>query len=348
MAKRTSAAGNSANPVLAELWRAEMLESVHRGTAVVAAPSGEIVAAWGDPARVVLPRSAAKMIQALPLVESGAADAAGLGPEQLALACASHRGAPVHTRLAARWLESIGLGEPDLRCGAHPPGDLDTRCALHARGEAPSQLHNNCSGKHCGFLTLGRRLGGGPEYIDPSHPAQQAVRRVTEELTGERVAGFAIDGCSAPNFAVTLAGLAAAMARLATAGRSLGGARGRAAQRLVEAVAAHPVLVAGEGHACTGLIRACAGRAVVKTGAEGVFVALLPARGAGAGGGLGIALKVDDGASRASEAAMAALLARYGALERGHPVFAALADAPLRNWRGIVHGQLRAAPALMA
>lgn len=330
----------TANPTLAEIWRGGMLESIHRGSAVVAGPDGRVLEAWGDPARVVLPRSAVKMIQALPLIESGAADAAGLGAEHLALACASHQGAPVHTRLAGRWLESIGLGEADLRCGAHPPGDADTRRALEMREQNPSQLHNNCSGKHCGFLTLARHLGAGPDYIDPDHPVQRAVREATEEVTGERVAGVAIDGCSAPNFAVTLAGLAGAMARFATPEQSFRAIRAAAARRLVAAMAAHPELVAGEGRATTDLIRASAGRAVVKTGAEGVFTAILPERG------LGIALKIDDGASRGSEAAIAALLARHGALERGHRVFRQLAEAPIRNWRGIEHGHLRAAPAL--
>lgn len=328
------------SPVLAELWRGGLLESVHRGAAVVADAEGGVLAALGDPGRLVLPRSAAKPIQALALVESGAADAAGLGPEHLALACASHQGAPMHTELAAAWLAALGLGEPDLRCGAHPPGDPDTRSQLETRGRRPSQLHNNCSGKHCGFLTLARHLGAGPDYVDPGHPVQQMVRRTTEEVTGEAVGGVVTDGCSAPNFAVSLAGLAAAMARFAAPERSFGGARAGAARRLVEAMAAHPVLVAGEGRPATELIRACAGRAVVKTGAEGVFVAILHGRG------LGIALKVDDGASRASEAAMAALLARFGALERDHPVYRRLADARLRNWRGIEHGRLRAAPAL--
>ncbi len=212
--------------------------------------------------------------------------------------------------------------------------------ALEARGQEPGQLHNNCSGKHCGFLTLGRHLGAGPDYVDPDHPVQRAVREATEAVTGERVAGVAIDGCSAPNFAVTLGGLARAMARFATPEQSFRGARAEAARRLVAAMAAHPELVAGEGRATTELIRASAGGAVVKTGAEGVFVAILPERG------LGIALKIDDGASRGSEAAIAALLVRHGALERGHPVFRRLADAPIRNWRGIAHGHLRAAAAL--
>jgi L-asparaginase II len=329
-----------ANPVLAEVWRGEILECVHRGTAVVATAAGEVVEAWGDPARVVLPRSSCKMIQALPLVESGAADAAGLGAEELALACASHQGAAVHTGLASRWLSGLGLGERDLRCGTHLPNDPEARFDLRQRGAAADQFHNNCSGKHCGFLTANQHLRGGPEYVDPAHPLQKAIRLATEEVTGETVSGMAIDGCSAPNFAVSLKGLATAMARFATPEASFSGIRAAAARRLREAMVAHPVLIAGEGHPCTSLIRACAGRAVVKTGAEGVFIAILPEKG------LGIALKIDDGAARGRDAAIAALLARHGALDRRDPVYTALADAPILNCRGYAHGHIRAAAAL--
>lgn len=334
------------NPILAEVWRGGILECVHRGTAVVATASGEVVEAWGDPGRVILPRSACKIIQALPLVESGAADAAGLGTEQLALACASHQGAALHTGLARRWLDGIGLGDADLRCGAHVPKDPEASHDLYHRHALPDQVHNNCSGKHCGFLTANRHLGAklkywGPDYVDPDHPLQKAVRLVTEEVTGDTVSAFAIDGCSAPNFAVSLKGLATAMARFATPEASFLGARASAARRLRDAMAAHPMLVAGEGRACTNLLRACAGRAMVKTGAEGVFIAILPSRG------LGIALKIDDGNTRGSQAAVTALLARHGALERSDPVYTALADAPILNCRGYAHGHLRAAETLL-
>ena len=328
------------NPVLAEIWRGEILECVHRGTAVVATASGEVVEAWGDPGRVILPRSACKIIQALPLVESGAADAVGLGTEQLALACASHQGAAVHTGLAKRWLEGIGLGEADLRCGAHVPNDPEASHALYHRSAQPDQFHNNCSGKHCGFLTANLHLGGGADYVEPDHPLQRAVRQATEEVTGDTVTKFSIDGCSAPNFAVSLKGLATAMARFATPETSFTGARTIAAKRLREAVVAHPVLVSGEGRPVTNLLQACGGRAMVKSGAEGVFTAILPSKG------LGIALKIDDGNGRGSQAAIAALMARYGALDRSDPVYTALADAPILNCRGYAHGHLRAAATL--
>ncbi len=325
--------------ILAEVWRGEFLESLHLGHAVVVDAAGAAVAVWGDPDRIILPRSACKMVQALPLVESGAAEAAGLGAEQLALACASHNGAPAHTERVAAWLHGLGLGDGDLRCGPQMPLDRQARRALICADSPPRQWHNNCSGKHAGFLTLKTRLGGGPEYVRADHPVQSAVRAAFEEVTGIASPGHAIDGCSAPNFATSLTGLARAMARFATAGAG-GDARARAMVRLREAMALHPELVAGEGRACTRLMRAMGGRAMVKTGAEAVFVAILP------GPGLGLALKIDDGASRASEAAIAALLVRLGALERDHPVARHYLAAPLVNRAGIRCGEVRAAAGL--
>ena len=318
---------------LVELWRGDILESVHSGHAAVCDVHGEVVMAWGDPNHVTYPRSSAKMIQALPLVESGAADAAGLGQEQLALACASHKGAPMHTTRVATWLSALGLGEPDLRCGAHTPGDRPTAEALARAGERPCQIHNNCSGKHAGFLTLARHLGAGPEYVEIGHPVQQAARSAFEETAGEASAGWGVDGCSAPNFAASLAGTARAMASFATAGQRAGG-RAEAQRRLTAAMIAHPDLVSGERATCAELMRACEGRAAVKTGAEGVYVAILPELG------LGVALKIADGATRASEATVAAILVRLGVLDTAHPVAERLTAGVQRNWRGIATGRL--------
>lgn len=326
--------------IMVEVWRGPLAESVHRGHAVVCDAAGRIVDAWGDPETVILPRSSVKMLQALPLVESGAADAAGLRPEHLALACASHQGAAMHTTRVLRWLEGLGLSEHDLRCGAHPPQDDDTRHALICAGHAPGQAHNNCSGKHSGFLTLTRHLGAGPDYIEPDHPVQRAVRAAFEEMTGAPSPGFGIDGCSAPNFACTLSGLARAMARMAAAREDTGDARSRAAARLVAAMRAHPELVAGEGRACTELMRAMGGRVAVKTGAEAVFTAILPEQG------LGIALKIEDGATRASECAIAAILVRLGVLDAGHPAARRRLNPELRSWRGLHAGEIRPASAL--
>ncbi|MGY6633635.1 MAG: asparaginase [Alkalilacustris sp.] len=319
---------------MVDVWRGGRVESRHAGDAVVCTAAGEVVEAWGDPESLLLPRSSCKMVQALPLVESGAAE--GLGDDLLALACASHQGAPEHTGRVADWLKALDLGPDALRCGAHRPNDRAAAEDLIRRGAQPCQLHNNCSGKHAGFLTLSRHLRAGPDYIDPDHPVQRAVRTSFEEVTGETSPGWAIDGCSAPNFATSLRGLARAMAAFAVAdGRCV---RSRAMVRLRTAMMAHPGLVAGEGRACTGLMRAMAGRAAVKTGAEGVFVAILPDRG------LGVALKIADGAGRAAETAIAALLVRLGALDPDAPGVARWRSPEITNWRGLQTGHIAPAP----
>lgn len=200
----------------------------------------------------------------------------------------------------------------------------------------PRQIHNNCSGKHAGFLSLSRHLGGGAEYVDPSHPVQVAVREAFEEVTGGQSAGFAIDGCSAPNFATTLHGLARAMAFFADAKRRAG-SRAQAAARLVRAMTMFPELVAGEGRACTELMRAMNGKVAVKTGAEGVFIAIIPELT------LGVALKISDGANRASECAIAALLVRLGVLAPDHPAARKRVNAVQKNWRGLETGIIRPA-----
>ena len=319
---------------MVELWRGGLLESTHLGHAVLVDDTGQIVQAWGDPERIIFPRSSCKMIQALPLVESGAADAYGLTPVQLALSCASHQGAALHVNAARDWLAGIGLGEPDLRCGSHEPYDKAERDRLICDHEGPCQLHNNCSGKHSGFLTVTKHLKAGPEYVEIDHPLQKAIRAATEEVTGETVAGYGIDGCSAPNFAMSVAGLARAMAAFAKA-REGGSVRERAMQRLRDAMAAHPEYVAGEGRSCTELMRAMGGRVAIKTGAEAVFIAMIPEKK------LGLALKIEDGNSRASEAALVGILTRLGVLDAAHPMAEKRLPAPQTNCRGIRTGELR-------
>jgi L-asparaginase II len=319
---------------MVELWRGGLLESTHLGHAVLVDDTGQIVRAWGDPERIIFPRSSCKMIQALPLVESGAADAYGLTTAQLALSCASHQGAALHVNAARDWLAGIGLGEPDLRCGSHEPYDKAERDRLICDHEGPCQLHNNCSGKHSGFLTVTKHLKAGPEYVEIDHPLQKAIRAATEEVTGETVAGYGIDGCSAPNFAMSVAGLARAMAEFAKA-REGGSVRERAMQRLRDAMAAHPEYVAGEGRSCTELMRAMGGRVAIKTGAEAVFIAMIPEKK------LGLAMKIEDGNSRASEAALVGILTQLGVLDAAHPMAQKRLPAPQTNCRGFTTGELR-------
>lgn len=321
---------------LVDVWRGEMVESQHLGHAVICDGTGQIVEAWGDPELVIYPRSSAKMIQALPLIESGAADAAGLRTEHLALACASHIGAALHTEAVNAWLKDLGLEDDDFRCGGHMPEDETAHHGLVRAGQCPCQVHNNCSGKHAGFLTLTQRMRASADYVDPDHPVQIACRAAFEEVTGETSPGFGIDGCSAPNFATRLRAMAFAMARFASATEN--DTRGRAMQRLWQAMVAHPAHVAGEGKACTELMRACSEPVAIKTGAEGFYIGILPKRG------LGITLKISDGATRASECVIAAVLVRLGVLNPAHPTAQRFLNPPILNWRGVVTGRIRPNP----
>ncbi|GGX39455.1 hypothetical protein GCM10007385_03100 [Tateyamaria omphalii] len=297
--------------------------------------TGQIVEAWGVPETVVLPRSSAKMIQALPLLESGAAAAHALTPEHLALACASHQGAKIHTDKVGAWLQAIGKDDDDFKCGPQESRDKTVRNAMTCAGESPCRIHNNCSGKHTGFLTLAKHLDAGPDYVDPNHPVQKACLEAFERTTQETSPGFGIDGCSAPNFACTLHGMARAMAHFAAAPSDSPEAQ------LRHAMATHPDLVAGEVRACTRLMRAMNGKIAIKTGAEGFFIAILPDQK------MGVALKITDGGTRAAECAIAQILVRLGALDPNHPEALAYTSAPIKNWDGLETGHMRAAPALL-
>ncbi|KMK65613.1 asparaginase [Puniceibacterium sp. IMCC21224] len=326
---------------LAEIWRGPFAESLHLGHAVICDAGGEIVEAWGDPEAVALPRSSSKMIQALPLITSGAADARGLTERQLALACASHQGAPMHVEAVQAWLGDLGLTEGDLRCGAEVTRDPDLAREMIRHDQAPCQLHNNCSGKHAGFLTLAQHLGAGPEYVAPDHPVQMACLDAFETVTGRDSDGFGIDGCSAPNHATTLHAMARAMAFFASA-RTRFDPLSAAAARLTTAMYNQPEMVAGTGRACTLLMGAAKEQIALKTGAEGYFVAILPERG------MGLALKVQDGATRASECALAALLVRLDVVDAADPTVAAFLNPDIMNRRGMITGQIRPAAGLLS
>ena len=319
---------------MVEILRGDFVESRHFGHAVVASADGQVVESWGDPGKVILPRSSCKMIQALPLMESGAG--ANLTPEHLALACASHNGEMRHISRVTDWLSDLGLDEHALCCGPQASRDKALRLDMIRNGQKPGRILNNCSGKHTGFLTLAQHLGADLNYVDPDHPVQKMVKAAFEETCGEDSPGFGIDGCSAPNFAVSLAGLARAMARFADAGAG-SDARDTAMSQLRDAMMAHPKLVSGEGRACAALMQAAPGKLAVKTGAEGVFVAILPEQK------LGIALKIEDGATRAAEVAIAALLTRYNMIPTDHPML----RRPVKNWDGLVTGEERACSDLL-
>ena len=327
------------NPIVVEVTRGGRVESAHRGAGAVVDADGALVFSFGDIGRPVFPRSAVKAIQALPLIESGAADRFGLTAAELALACASHSGEPQHVAGAAAMLAKAGMDEAALACGAHWPLGAEAARALAREGREPTPLHNNCSGKHAGFLCLACALGAPAEgYETQGHIVQREVKAALEDVCGEKLDDVrrGLDGCAIPTYAISLKGLAQGFAKLAT-GRGLGAQRAAAARRLFAAISAHPFLVAGAGRFDTRAMSSLAGRAVTKTGAEGVFCAALPDLG------LGLAVKADDGATRAAEAMIAALIARF--IETPAD-FAALARPPLTNWRGATVGEIRPAGVL--
>jgi L-asparaginase II len=329
------------NPILVEVTRGPLVESIHRGAVAVSDARGRLRLSIGDVDRPIFPRSALKPIQAVPLLESGAADAFGLSDEELALACASHSGEPQHTTRIAAWQERIGCSVADLAGGPHRPMHEPTAIAMIKNGEKWTPLHNNCSGKHTGFMTVARGMGAKVAgYQDLEHPVQRAVEQTLKEMAGLKgPLPHGIDGCTVPNFALPLAALARAVAAFADPA-ALPSDRANVCARILSAMTANPALIAGTGRPCTLLMRQSADIAV-KTGAEGVYVAILPALG------LGVALKIDDGAGRASETALASVLIALGALP-DEGAAAALAHAAVLNTRGVKVGERRTPKDLFA
>lgn len=327
------------NACLVDVTRGALIESRHAGAIAVADADGGIVWSIGDVQRPVFPRSAIKGLQAIPLIETGAAEAFGLSNAELALACSSHKSEARHVATAASVLEKCGLGEDALECGSHWPRLIDDQKALILDGREPGALHNNCSGKHSGFLCLSRHLGADPAgYIKPDHRVQQTVRACLEDMTGAAHAEdhCGTDGCSIPTYAVPLSALAVAFAAFGT-GLGLSGDRAKAASGLRAACAAHPFHVSGTGGFCTDIMGRFGERAFVKTGAEGVFCATFPEQG------LGIALKCDDGATRASEVMMAQIIAAFLPLTADEETFLeAFTTVPSTNWNGLQVGTVSA------
>lgn len=328
------------DPVVVAVTRGKRMESHHLVDVAIVDADGGLVGGWGAVDRPVYPRSACKPIQALPLVESGAADAFGLEARQLALACASHAGEPVHVDTVLAWLEKIGLTDEALECGAHYPRNEAVFRAFVQSGKDLCQAHNNCSGKHTGMLTTAVHLGEPTEgYIRADHPVQRRVRAALGELCGADLddAAYGIDGCGIPTVPVSLRALALGITRLATP-TNLQRQRAAACNRIVQAMLAEPYMVAGRSRACTAIMQAGAGAAIAKTGAEGVYMAAMPGRG------LGLALKARDGAGRASEVACVTALRHLGALPEqiADNAVAAILDPQIHNVRGLPIGEIRA------
>jgi len=320
--------------LLADILRGAEVESRHYGVFVVADTAGRVVLSGGNAERAIFPRSAVKALQALPLLLSGAADRFGLSDAELALACASHAGSPLHVETASAMLARAGRDETCLECGAHWPVSLSAARALAAAGRSPGALHNNCSGKHAGFVCTAIHAGLDPRcYVGADHPVMRDVTAAMSAVTGEDLARRtpAIDGCSIPTYAIPVRRLAVGFARFGTS-TGMPDGFAEAAARLRQAVAANPLMLAGKDRFDTVVTEALGARAFVKLGAEGVYCGALPEQG------LGFALKCDDGNARAAEAATAVLLRRFlGPNE----VLDRLANPILTNWNGLAVGEIR-------
>lgn len=327
---------HTAHVPLVAFHRGSIVESLHYGAAAVVDRDGTILLAAGDPEAFTFTRSALKPLQALPFVAAGGIERFGFTAPETALMCASHSGEPRHVDAAASMLAKGANTPAHLQCGTHPP------MYYEAQGQAPppppySPLAHNCSGKHAGMLAHCAACGYERDrYLDPGHPLQREIRAAVAHMTGVREASLVmgIDGCSAPNYAVPLAGLALAFARLAASDAD---ARyGEAPRRLFEAMTAHPDMVSGEGRGDLALMRAGRGDWVCKVGAEGVQAIGVRSRG------LGIAVKVADGARRALMPAVVAVLDQAGLLDdRARAGLDPLAAPVVTNYRGLAIGEVR-------
>jgi L-asparaginase II len=329
-----------ANPILAEAIRGNWVENRHRGAYVVVDADGQIIASAGDIERPIFPRSAIKSMQALPIFARQAEGKFHHTDEELALACASHHGEDVHVATANGLLTRIGLSAADLECGAHAPTNAVAREALRAAGAEPGPLHNNCSGKHSGMLSVALAMGVPTAgYVSREHEVQKAVRAAVEAVIGESLTEgkCGTDGCSIPTFAAPLRAFAYGFARMST-GKGMPDDLAGAARRLFDAATTHPHLVAGTGHPDTLLMEAFKGRLMQKGGAEGVQCGAIRDKG------WGYALKCDDGNMAASHAMLAGVLLKFADPDADQrALIETLAHQPIKNVRGAEVGEMRTA-----
>jgi L-asparaginase II len=298
--------------ILAQVIRGETVESIHRGHLIVVDGEGQTLYSLGNPETVTFWRSSAKAFQAIPFLTSGAADAFGYTEKEIALACGSHSGEKIHVETAAKMLERIGLSEADLMCGTHLPFDEKRAAEMLKSGEEPTQLHNNCSGKHAAMLAYTKHANADiATYEQLEHPLQQAILERVAEFTDIPAAAIkiGIDGCAAPNFAVPISAMAKAFARLVSPPPNFDEATKNACQRIVAAMINYPEMIGGTNRLDTMLMRAAPGKLISKIGAEGVFSAgVLPCEKYP--NGLGIAFKIEDGDDKRARAVVSVELLR--------------------------------------
>jgi len=336
---------------LVEVWRGPIVESRHRGHLIAVDGHGGTIAALGSPETVTYVRSSGKPFQAIPLVASGAADQFGFTDQEIAIACGSHSGEPIHVETVRSMLRKIGLEAGALRCGIHEPFSAEVVRELAQNREQPNVLQNNCSGKHAGMLAVAMHIGAPAEtYDQASSPVQQLIARTVSQFSGvprEKIA-LGIDGCGVPVFGISVRAMALMYARLVAPLDSFDAAAREACKRIVGAMIGFPEMIGGSKNRLdTELIKAGGGRLISKIGAEGVYtVGVLPCKEWP--GGLGLALKIEDGDDhRARPPAVIEALRQLGALtDRELDALAACAPAITTNRRGEPVGEVKAAFAL--
>jgi L-asparaginase II len=339
--------GSTLAEPLVEVRRGGITESRHRGHAAAVEPDGSVVASLGAPNAITFLRSSAKPFQALPLLVTGAAERFGFTDEEVALACASHNGEPIHTKIVASMLEKIGLGPDTLKCGVHEPYSPQAAAALRARNEEPNVLHNNCSGKHVGMLAVALHVGAPIEnYESPENPVQIAIAEAVSQFTDVPVEDFAVgvDGCAAPIFGVSVRAMAFGYARLVSPPPTFDDATRAACERIVRVMTSYPELIGGTSERLdTEIMRAARGRVVSKVGAEGVYTAgILPCERWP--NGLGLALKIEDGDDkRARPTVVVESLRQLGVLyDDSLEAVSRYAFFPVKNRSDDVVGEIRA------
>ncbi|MGZ3803862.1 MAG: asparaginase [Pseudobdellovibrionaceae bacterium] len=329
----------SKQPLVVEVLRGSVVESVHQVMAVVANEIGSITNYWGNPRFLTVPRSSIKMLQALPMIESGAADKFGLEDKYIALACSSHRGEKDHLAALSQWNEKVGIKESDFVCAAHLPYDEASATELIRKGQKPGVLCNNCSGKHSAIITTCKHLGEDPAGYDKyEHSTQKRLRKVLTETmkVDHSKAPYGIDGCGIPTYAVPLQAMATGMATFINPKEAP--ARKAAAERILRAVRSFPYYISGSDAFNTAVIEKSQGRALIKGGAEGVVCGVLPEKK------VAFAIKAADGASRAAQVVAAALLLQLGGLtETEFKALSKYTQPVITNWKGDVVGQIRIA-----
>ena len=329
---------NRSAPIFIEVTRGGMIESIHRGICVISDSKGSIYKSWGDHERPIYPRSAIKPLQAIPVVASGAAAALKMSSAELALCCASHSGERVHTEKVASWLKRLGLDDTNLECGPQMPSDQETAEKLIQSGKNPLSLHNNCSGKHAGMLSTAIHnkqptLG----YTKADHPVQSDLIRLMSSLGNLDLSKTArgLDGCGIPVFGIPVKSVALAMAKFADPD-ILSQSEKEACIQIREACAQNPIMISGTNKINTLIQAETADKAVVKGGAEGVYTAAINSLG------LGVCIKVDDGAGRAASVVMLHVLRKLNILnDESVKKIKEFGVKDIRNWSGTLVGEIR-------